>query len=91
MTDEPNPKRTVAKRLHHSEELWAQVRQDYLAGYTGSAVSARYGMSVDAIPNGRWGARHSGTSRSEEPGTQGQTNHHSLAPSFRVRTPCVPE
>jgi len=49
MIEEPKPKRTITKRLHHSEELWLQARRDYLAGYTASAVSARYGMSVDAI------------------------------------------
>ena len=49
MSEETKPKRTITKRLHHSPEAWAQARRDYLAGYTGSAVSARYGMSVDAI------------------------------------------
>ena len=49
MIEQTKPKRTVTKRLHHSEELWAQAKRDYLAGYTASAVSAHYGMSVDAI------------------------------------------
>ncbi|MEQ1619074.1 MAG: terminase family protein [Terricaulis sp.] len=50
MHHEPLPaKRTVTIRRHHSEELWAQARRDYLAGYTASAVSKHYGMSVDAI------------------------------------------
>lgn len=43
------PKRTITIRRHHSEELWAQARRDYLAGFTASAVSKHYGMSVDAI------------------------------------------
>ncbi|MEQ1493824.1 MAG: terminase family protein, partial [Terricaulis sp.] len=43
------PKRTITRRMHHSPEQWAQARRDYLSGYTASAVSARYGMSVDAI------------------------------------------
>lgn len=47
--DDGAPKRTIIKRLHHSDEIWAQARRDYLAGFTASAVSARYGMSVDAI------------------------------------------
>lgn len=47
--DQPKPKRTIARRLHHSDEAWAQARRDYLAGHTASAVSRRYGMSVDAI------------------------------------------
>lgn len=49
MTDSTKPKRTISKRLHHSPEVWAQARRDYLAGYTASAVSKHYGMSVDAI------------------------------------------
>lgn len=49
MSSSPKPKRTITKRLHHSPELWAQARRDYLAGYTASAVSKHYGMSVDAI------------------------------------------
>lgn len=49
MNSEPKPKRTITKRLHHSPEVWAQARRDYLAGYTASAVSKRYGMSVDAL------------------------------------------
>jgi phage terminase large subunit-like protein len=53
MTDsantEPKPKRTITIRRHHSAEIWAQARRDYLAGFTASAVSSRYGMSVDAI------------------------------------------
>ena len=53
MTDDANieakPKRTITIRRHHSAEIWALARRDYLAGYTASAVSARYGMSVDAI------------------------------------------
>lgn len=49
MASEPKPKRTVTKRLHHGPEVWAQARRDYLAGYTASAVSKHYGMSVDAI------------------------------------------
>lgn len=49
MTDQTKPKRTITKRMHHSPEVWAQARRDYLAGYTASAVSALYGMSVDAI------------------------------------------
>lgn len=40
---------TIAIRRHHGGELWAQARRDYLAGYTASAVSKHYGMSVDAI------------------------------------------
>ena len=57
MTDEtpnPKPKRTIRIRRHHSEELWAQARRDYLAGFTASAVSAQYGMSVDAIRRRAW-------------------------------------
>jgi phage terminase large subunit-like protein len=49
VTHSDKPKRTITKRLHHSEDIWAQARRDYLAGYTASAVSKRYGMSVDAI------------------------------------------
>jgi hypothetical protein len=49
VNSEPKSKRTIAKRLHHSPEVWAQARRDYLAGYTASAVSKRYSMSVDAI------------------------------------------
>ncbi len=49
MDTQDKPKRTIAIRRHHSEELWAQARRDYLAGYTASAVSKHYGMSVDAI------------------------------------------
>ncbi|QGZ93205.1 DNA-packaging protein [Terricaulis silvestris] len=49
MTDEIKLKGTITKRLHHSPEVWAQAKRDYLAGYTASAVSAHYGMSVDAI------------------------------------------
>jgi transposase-like protein len=44
MPEEPKPKRTITKRLHHSEEVRAQARRDYLAEYTASAVSKRYGM-----------------------------------------------
>lgn len=43
------PKRTITRRTHHSPEIWALAKRDYLAGYTASAVSERYGMSVDAI------------------------------------------
>src|SRR5262245_45402397 len=43
------PKRRVRRRVHHSEEIWAQARRDYLAGFTASAVSTHYGMSIDAI------------------------------------------
>jgi len=49
VTAEPKPTRTITVRRHHSPELWAQARRDYLAGYTASAVSKHYGMSVDAI------------------------------------------
>lgn len=49
MTDEPKPKRTITIRRHHSAEVWAQAKRDYLAGYTASAVSKQYGMSVDVI------------------------------------------
>ncbi|MDZ4690531.1 DNA-packaging protein [Terricaulis sp.] len=49
MTQEQKPKRTITKRKHHSPEVWALARRDYLAGFTASAVSERYGMSVDAI------------------------------------------
>lgn len=49
MSDDPKPTRTIAIRRHHSAALWAQAKRDYLAGYTASAVSAHYGMSVDAI------------------------------------------
>jgi phage terminase large subunit-like protein len=49
VTSEPTPKRTITIRRHHSEDIWAQAKRDYLAGYTASAVSKRYGMSVDAI------------------------------------------
>jgi phage terminase large subunit-like protein len=43
------PKRTIAVRRHFGAETWAQARADYLAGATASAVSAHYGMTVDAI------------------------------------------
>ncbi len=49
MSEEAKPKRTITKRLHHSPEVWAQVRRDYLAGYTASACHERYGVSVDAL------------------------------------------
>lgn len=35
--------------MHHSPEVWAQVRRDYLAGYTASACSQYYGVTVDAL------------------------------------------
>lgn len=52
MSDEVSsqkPKRRITRRVHHSEEIWAQARRDYLAGFTASAVSKHYGMSIDAI------------------------------------------
>lgn len=49
MIENSKPKRTVTKRVHHSPEEWAQAKRDYLAGFTASAVSKHYGMSVDAI------------------------------------------
>jgi len=49
MSSDPKPKRTITVRRHHSPEVWAQARRDYLAGYTASAVCKQYGMSVDAI------------------------------------------
>jgi len=50
MTSENSkPKRTITKRVHHGPEAWAQAKPDYLAGFTASAVSKHYGMSVDAI------------------------------------------
>jgi phage terminase large subunit-like protein len=53
MSDETNdmskPKRTVAVRKHHSDEIWAQVRRDYLGGATASACSQHYGVTVDAL------------------------------------------
>lgn len=49
MSDELEPKRTISTRLHHSEEIWALVRRDYLGGATASACSARYGVTVDAL------------------------------------------
>ena len=45
----PKARRTIAVRRHHSAEIWAQARRDYLAGATASAVSKHYGMSIDAI------------------------------------------
>lgn len=49
MAEDDKPKRTVRIRRHHSEETWAQVRRDYLAGATASACSAHYGVTVDAL------------------------------------------
>lgn len=49
MAESDEPKRTITKRLHHSEEIWAQVKRDYLAGATASACSAYYGVTVDAL------------------------------------------
>jgi uncharacterized protein len=39
----------------------------------------------------QFGTRHSGASRSEQPGTQGVTEHRAFAPGFRVRASRVPE
>ncbi len=49
MTEDSKPKRTIATRRHHSEEVWAQVKWDYLAGATASACAQHYGVTVDAL------------------------------------------
>jgi phage terminase large subunit-like protein len=49
VTEDIKPTRTIAVRRHHSEEIWAQVRRDYLGGATASACSAHYGVTVDAL------------------------------------------
>ena len=49
MSEEEKPKRTITVRKHHSPEVWAQVKRDYLGGATASACSAHYGVSVDAL------------------------------------------
>jgi len=49
VTEDPKPKRTIRIRRHHSEEIWAQVRRDYLGGFTASECSKHYGVTVDAL------------------------------------------
>jgi len=49
MSSDPKPKRTITTRKHHSPEVWAQARRDYLAGFTAAVVCARYDMTVDAL------------------------------------------
>ncbi|MFN3465263.1 MAG: DNA-packaging protein [Terricaulis sp.] len=49
MAEDAKPKRTIRIRRHHSEETWAQVRRDYLGGFTASECSKHYGVTVDAL------------------------------------------
>jgi len=49
LAEDDKPKRTIRIRRHHSEETWAQVRRDYLGGFTASECSKHYGVTVDAL------------------------------------------